>query len=154
MCKGIPFWNQGLLPIVVMLAGVADGFGLIMAVGLAGGDASVAWAETGSRYLLLINVLLIVTYLISAGYTSAVAKLSIRELLAGPSAYMFWGGLIILGLVIPAAISVVGLIGGEEASTVLLIIAIAAHTLGAFALKYCLLKVGIYRPLLPKVAAY
>ncbi len=151
--KGIPFWNQGLLPVVVMLAGVADGFGLIMGIALAGGDASVAWAETGSRYLLLINVLLIVTYLISAGYTSAVAKLSIQELLKGPSAFMFWGGLIILGLAIPAAISVLGLFD-IEASSVLLIVAIAAHTLGAFALKYCLLKVGIYRPLLPKVGAY
>jgi hypothetical protein len=27
-------------------------------------------------------------------------------------------------------------------------------TAGAFALKYCLLKVGIHRPILPKVAAY
>ena len=152
--KGIPFWNQGLLPVVIMLAGVADGFGLIMGIGLAGGDASVAWAEVGSRYLLLINVLLIVTYLISAGYTSAVAKLSIQELLKGPSAFMFWVGLIILGLAIPAAVSLVGLFGGEEASSVLLIVAIAAHTLGAFALKYCLLRVGIYRPLLPKVGAY
>jgi len=151
--KGIPFWNQGLLPVVIMLAGVADGFGLSMAVGLAGGDASIAWAETGSRYLLLINVLLIVTYLISAGYTSAVAKLSIHELLKGPSAFMFWGGLIVLGLVVPAVISIIGLVGGEP-STALLIVAIASHTLGAFALKYCLLKVGIYRPLLPRVAAY
>jgi len=152
--KGIPFWNQGLLPVVFILAGVADGFGLAMAVGLAGGDASIAWAEAGSRYLLLINILLIVTYLISARYTSAVAKLSIQELLTGPSAFMFWGGLITLGLVIPAAISLATLVSGGEASTVLLIIAIVAHTLGAFALKYCILKVGIYRPLLPKVAAY
>jgi formate-dependent nitrite reductase membrane component NrfD len=151
--KGIPFWNQGLLPVVIMLAGIADGFGLAMAIGLAGGDASVAWAETGSRYLLLINILLIVTYLISAGYTSAVAKLSIQELLKGPSAFMFWGGLIMLGLAVPAVISVVSLYSGE-ASSVLLIIAIASHTVGAFALKYCLLKVGIYRPLLPRVAAY
>jgi formate-dependent nitrite reductase membrane component NrfD len=152
--KGIPFWNQGLLPVVFILAGVADGFGLAMGVGLAGGDASVAWAETGSRYLLLINVLLIVTYLISAGYTSAVAKLSIKELLKGPSAYMFWGGLVVLGLAVPAAVSVVSLFSSGGASSVLLIIAIASHTLGAFALKYCLLKVGIYRPLLPRVAAY
>ena len=152
--KGIPFWNQGLLPVVIMLAGVADGFGLIMGVGLAGGDASVAWAETGSRYLLLINILLIVVYMISAGYSSAVAKLSIKELLTGPSAFMFWGGLIILGLVVPAGISVLSLFSGEEASSILLVIAIAAHTIGAFALKYCILKVGIYRPLLPKVAAY
>jgi formate-dependent nitrite reductase membrane component NrfD len=151
--KGIPFWNQGLLPVVIMLAGVADGFGLAMAIGLAGGDASVAWAETGSRYLLLINILLIVTYLISAGYTSAVAKLSIQELVKGPSAFMFWGGLIVLGLAVPAVISVVSLYSGE-ASNVLLIIAIASHTVGAFALKYCILKVGIYRPLLPRVAAY
>ena len=152
--KGIPFWNQGLLPVVIMLAGVADGFGLAMAVGLAGGDTSIAWAETGSRYLLLINMLLIVTYLISAGYTSAVAKLSIQELLRGPTAFMFWGGLIFLGLAVPAGISVVSLFSGGEASTILLVIAIASHTLGAFALKYCLLRVGIYRPLLPRVAAY
>jgi formate-dependent nitrite reductase membrane component NrfD len=152
--KGIPFWNQGLLPIVIILAGVADGFGLAMAVGLAGGDASVAWAEMGSRYLLLMNVLLIVTYLISAGYTSATAKLSIKELLAGPSAFMFWGGLVVLGLAVPAGIAVVSLFSTGEVSSVLLITAIAAHTVGAFALKYCLLKVGIYRPLLPRVAAY
>jgi formate-dependent nitrite reductase membrane component NrfD len=150
--KGIPFWNQGLLPVVFILAGVADGFGLAMGVGLAGGDASVSWAETGSSYLLIINVLLIIVYLISARYTSEVAKISVQELLTGPSAFMFWGGLVALGMVIPAVVSLVSLIG--EASTVLLIIAIVAHTLGAFALKYCLLKVGIYRPLLPKVAAY
>jgi formate-dependent nitrite reductase membrane component NrfD len=151
--KGIPFWNQGLLPIVVMLAGIADGFGLIMGIALAGGDASVTWAETGSRYLLLINVLLIVTYLISAGYTSPTAKLSIQELIKGPSAFMFWGGLIVIGLAIPAVVSLAGIVG-IEVSDVILIIAIAAHTLGAFALKYCLLRVGIYRPLLPKIGAY
>jgi formate-dependent nitrite reductase membrane component NrfD len=67
---------------------------------------------------------------------------------------MFWGGRIVLGLVVPAGISVVSLFSGGEASSVLLIIAIAAHTVGAFALKYCILKVGIYRPLLPRVAAY
>jgi len=152
--KGIPFWNQGLLPVLIMLAGVADGSGLIMAVGLAGGDASVMWAETGSRYLLLINVLLITTYMISAGYSSETAKLSIKELVAGPSAFMFWGGLIFLGLIVPAGISIFGLIEGGEAATPLLITAIAAHTIGAFALKYCILRAGIYRPLLPKVSAF
>jgi formate-dependent nitrite reductase membrane component NrfD len=152
--KGIPFWNQGLLPVVIILAGVADGFGLAMAVGLAGGDASVAWAEMGSRYLLLINILLIVTYLTSAGYTSATAKLSIKELLNGSSSFMFWGGLVILGLAVPAGITIASLFSTGEVSTALLITAITSHTLGAFALKYCLLKVGIYRPLLPRVAAY
>ena len=34
----------------------------------------------------------------------------------------------------------------------LLIIAIICHTIGAFALKYCVLKVGIYGPIFPRVA--
>jgi formate-dependent nitrite reductase membrane component NrfD len=153
-CKGIPFWNQGLLPIVFVLAGVADGLGLIMGIGLAGGDANVAVAEMGSRYLLLINIFLIVVYLISANYTSAISKISIQELISGPSAVAFWLGLITFGLIIPGGIDLVSLRTGGQASSVLLIIAITCHTIGAFALKYCMLKVGIYRPLLPKVAPY
>jgi formate-dependent nitrite reductase membrane component NrfD len=153
-CKGIPFWNQGPLPIVFVLAGVADGFGLIMGIGLAGGDAKVAVAEIGSRYLLLINILLIAVYLISATYTSAIAKLSVKELIIGHVSWAFWIGIIVFGLLIPAAISLASIFTGTETSSVLLIIAITCHTLGAFALKYCLLKVGIYRPLLSKIAAY
>jgi hypothetical protein len=56
-------------------------------------------------------------------------------------------------MIIPAVISIASIFSGE-ASQVMLIIAIICHTLGAFALKYCLLKVGIYRPLLPKISAY
>jgi formate-dependent nitrite reductase membrane component NrfD len=153
-CKGIPFWNQGLLPVVFLMAGVADGFGLIMGVGMVGGDADIAVAEIGSRYLLLVNIFIIIVYLISAGYTSAVAKLSIRELIVGKVAFAFWFGLIILGIIVPAAISLASIVTGTEASAILLLIAIVCHTLGAFALKYCLLKVGIYRPLLPKIAPY
>ena len=153
-CKGIPFWNQGILPIVFVLAGVADGFGLAMGIGLAGGDASIALAEAGSRYLLLVNVFIIIVYLISATYTSAIAKVSVKELIVGRVAWAFWFGIITLGIIIPAVISLASLAAGGEASSVLLIAAIVCHTMGAFALKYCILKVGIYRPLLPKVAAY
>jgi formate-dependent nitrite reductase membrane component NrfD len=153
-CKGIPFWNQGLLPVVFILAGVADGLGLIMGIGLAGGDASIVAAETGSRYLILTNILLIICYMISANYSSAISKVSIKELIVGPVAFAFWIGLILLGLLIPGIISLASLVAGGQVSDIILLIAIVCHTLGAFALKYCLLKVGIYRPLLPRVSAY
>jgi formate-dependent nitrite reductase membrane component NrfD len=154
-CKGIPFWNQSLVPIIFLLAGVADGLGLIMGIGLAGGDANVATAEVISRYLLLANIFLIICYMMSANYSSAISKYSINELLKGPSAFAFWFGLIVVGLIAPAIIAVITMFSGEgEVSSALLIGAIVCHTLGAFALKYCLLKVGIYRPLLSKTAAY
>jgi formate-dependent nitrite reductase membrane component NrfD len=154
-CKGIPFWNQSLLPIVIVLAGVADGFGLAAGIGLAGGDTRmIALAETGSSYLLLLNIFLIIVLLMTANYTSAVAKVSTKELLTGREAVVFWVGLILIGLVIPGAISLTRILAGGEIAHVMIILAVICHTVGAFALKYCLLKVGIYRPLLPKVAAY
>jgi len=153
-CKGIPMWNQGLLPIVFVLAGVADGFGLVMGIGLMGGDVNILSAEIASRYLLLINIFIIIVYLISASYTSEVAKFSIKELITGKVAVVFWIGLVIFGLAIPGIIDIVSIAIGGEATTIMLIVAIIAHTVGAFALKYCLLKIGIYRPLLPKIAAY
>jgi formate-dependent nitrite reductase membrane component NrfD len=153
-CKSVPFWNTGILPIVFVLAGVADGFGLIMGISLAGGDASIATAETWSRILLIINAFIIAVYLMSATYTSAIAKLSVREIIVGRVAVAFWLGIVVLGIVVPLVISVSSLFAGVEASSIMLITAIVCHTLGAFALKYCLLKVGIHRPILPKVSAY
>src|SRR4030042_1704158 len=43
-CKSVPFWNTGILPLVFVLAGIADGFGLIIGIGLAGGDVNIASA--------------------------------------------------------------------------------------------------------------
>jgi formate-dependent nitrite reductase membrane component NrfD len=153
-CKGIPFWNQSLLPIVIVLAGVADGFGLSIGIAMAGGDTNIALAETGSAFAILVNIFIIIVFLISTGYTSAIAKVSIKELLVGRVALVFWLGLIIIGLAVPGTISLTRILAGGDIPGFLLIIAVICHTVGAFSLKYCLLKVGIYRPLLPKISAY
>jgi formate-dependent nitrite reductase membrane component NrfD len=69
-------------------------------------------------------------------------------LLRSSLALPFWAGVIACGIIIPLAISVSSLFAGEVASP-LLITAIILHTVGTFALKYCLLKAGIYNPILP-----
>ena len=69
-------------------------------------------------------------------------------------AWVFWFGIVLLGIIVPFAIAVVSYFTGEVASTGLLIFAIVCHTIGAFSLKYGVLKVGIYRPILPKGRAY
>ncbi len=153
-CKSVPFWNTGILPIVFILAGVADGFGLIIGISLAGGGGDIHTAEAWTRIMLVVNIVIILVYLISANYTSAISKLSVKELLNGRVAAAFWLGVIFLGIVVPLAISVSSIFTEAGVSSVLLITALVCHTVGAFALKYCLLKAGIHRPILPKVGAY
>jgi formate-dependent nitrite reductase membrane component NrfD len=149
-CKSLPFWNTGLLPIVIMNAGIADGLALLIGLGMINGGVNFTAVETVTRILLLVNVLLIVTLLMNSSYSSATAGFSSRELLMGRAAVPFWAGTILLGIVVPMGISLQTLWGGGEASHGLMITAVAAHTIGAFALKYCILKVGIYEPILPK----
>ncbi|MCE5253662.1 MAG: polysulfide reductase NrfD [Actinomycetia bacterium] len=153
-CKSVPFWNTGLLPFVFLLMAVADGLALIMGVGLVTGEDVIPSAESATRILLIINALLIIVYLVNANYQSVTAELSVKELIRGRVAWVFWLGIVILGIVVPLVISIVSYFTGAEASAGLLVFAIICHTIGAFSLKYGVLKVGIYRPILPKGRAY
>jgi formate-dependent nitrite reductase membrane component NrfD len=146
-CKSVPFWNTGLLPVVIMNAGIADGLALLIGIGMFTGGVDIMTLESVTRILLLVNILLIATYLLNSTYRSDTAKFSSKQLLTGKVAVPFWLGVIILGILIPLLVSLAGYVVGEVDHAVL-IGAIIAHTIGAFALKYCILKVGIYQPIL------
>jgi formate-dependent nitrite reductase membrane component NrfD len=149
-CKSLPFWNTGLLPIVITNAGIADGLALLIGVGMITGGVNSEPLESVTRILLLVNVLLISTYIMNSYYRSATGGYSSRELMTGRAAVPFWLGTIFLGIIVPMAISLQTLWGGGETAHGLMILAVAAHTCGAFGLKYCILKVGFYEPILPK----
>jgi formate-dependent nitrite reductase membrane component NrfD len=151
-CKGIRFWNTWMLPAVFILAGIADGFALIIGIGLAGGGPDIATAEFWGRIVLMINLLLIAVYLVRANYSSAIAKISVKYLVKGNMAWVFWLGIIGVGIVVPFIVSFSSLFTGG-ASSVLLVTAIVCHTCGAFSLKYCLLKAGIHTPLVGETDA-
>lgn len=147
-CRSVPFWNTALLPLILFFAGIADGFALIIAVGLAGGQVNIMAAEVGSRWILVFNAIMTITYLWNATYTHKTAKYSTLVLMKGSLALPFWIGVVGFSILIPLVISASSLFAGE-ASAPLLIIAVILHTIGAVALKYTFLKAGIHNPILP-----
>jgi formate-dependent nitrite reductase membrane component NrfD len=149
-CKSVPFWNTGLLPIVIMNAGIADGLALLIGVGMVWGGVNFAGLEAASRILLLVNILMIGSLIMNSFYRSDTASLSARELLTGQVATIFWIGVVLLGIVVPLGISIESLFTGGVATHALMIGAVISHTIGAFALKFTILKVGIYEPIVPK----
>jgi len=144
---GVPFWNNGLLPVLFLACGITGGLGLALAVALAGGDMSVEAVETGARFMLLIFPILLVIYLWSATYAMPAGKVSVAELIKGRVLPWFWGGLIVCGILIPGSISAYGLVAGQV-SNFLLSISIVCEVIGGLSLRYCILKVGIYSPLI------
>ena len=151
-CKSLPFWNTGLLPIVFVIMGVADGLALTMGVNLITGadEAAIGTLESWTRILLVVNALLIAGYLVRAYRRHSTAELAAQDLIKGSTAWVFWILLVILGIATPLVISIATMFM-EGNTEPLLIVAIICHTIGAFALKYSVLKVGIYRSVLPGV---
>jgi formate-dependent nitrite reductase membrane component NrfD len=147
-CRSVPFWNSAMLPLILIFAGVADGFALLIGIGLADASINIMAAEAGSRILLIVNVILMIVYLWNATYTSKTARYSSTLLLRGNLAVPFWVGVIAFGIIIPLAVSTSSYFIGE-ASAPLLIAAVTLHTMGAVALKYVLLKAGVHNPIPP-----
>ncbi len=149
--NGIPLWNTALLPVLFVVCGILDGFGLVLAIALGGGNVDIMVAEAGSRVLLIASALLIVIYLWSTSYMGPTGKYTVMELIRGNIAPVFWVGIALCGIIIPIVIAVSSYFAGE-ASSPLLIVGIICDMIGAFSLKYCILKAGIYSPLIPSTA--
>ncbi len=147
--KGVPFWNSALLPVLFIFCGILGGFGLSVIIALNGGDINLAAAETGSRWLLLANALLIGIYLWQASMKETTSKQSVLEQLHGQSAPIFWIGIVILGIVIPMAIALTGLMIRDMPS-IILITGVVCEIIGGLALRYCILKAGAYKPLVAR----
>ena len=109
-CKGVQFWNTGLLPLVFVLMGLADGLALTMGVNLATGGAtrrpSARW-RSWTRILLVVNALLIAGYLVRAYRRHAAAEVAAQDLIKGSTAWVFWILLVLLGIATPFVLSVV-----------------------------------------------
>ena len=146
--NGIPFWNSALLPLLFVLSGVLDGSGLIIAIGLFGGNVDIMAAETLSRMLLIGTAVVIAVYLWSGAYMGPAGKEAVIRLVRGSIAPVLWIGVVACGIIIPVVISISTYFVGEMSSG-LLLLGIAGETIGAFSLKYSILKAGIYSPLVP-----
>jgi formate-dependent nitrite reductase membrane component NrfD len=124
---------------------------LLLVVGMADASVDIAAVETGIRILLAANIIMMAVYVWNATYQSRTARYTALLLVKGALMWLFWLGVVMLGMVIPLAMASMSLLVGET-TTGLLITAIVLHTAGAVAFKYVLLKAGVHTPLLPTLS--
>jgi polysulfide reductase chain C len=147
--KGVPFWDLSLLPLLFVTCGILGGFGLTVGLALFVPGVNMEAAETGSWVMLIINVLLIAIYLLVAAKKEAIGKQSVLFQIRGGISPIFWTCVVSLGLVIPAAIAVYSLFSGEL-TPIVLILGVFCEIIGGAMLRYCVLKSGMYNPLIPR----
>jgi formate-dependent nitrite reductase membrane component NrfD len=147
--KGVPFWELPILPLLFVACGFLGGFGMIVAIAQFSSAINLAAAEMGSRILLLINVFLIAIYLVWAARKEITGKRSVLYQLTGGISPIFWSCVVLLGIIIPASIAVYSIFGGEAISAVLLA-GTVCEIIGGMMLRFCVLKSGIYNPIIAR----
>ena len=75
--KAISFWNSNLLPVLFLMYAILGGLGLAVLIALFEGNIDIILAESGSRWLMVINALLVITYLLLAANRDESGKQSV-----------------------------------------------------------------------------
>ncbi|MGB5079575.1 MAG: NrfD/PsrC family molybdoenzyme membrane anchor subunit [Burkholderiales bacterium] len=145
--KGIPFWNSPLHPALYVAYALRGGIaGLLLARALGGNGM----ASLNTLLLLWIGITaLVITFFgleVHGALTggNAAARRSVHELFAGRVALYFYGGTLMLGLLIPAWLVWAGL-SGPMSLGAMAVLALAS-AFGDFFMKYSTIRAGIFLP--------
>jgi formate-dependent nitrite reductase membrane component NrfD len=149
--NGIPLWNTALLPVLYVVSGLWGGAEVTLGMVLGSGGIVVGRAiEEWIRLLLIGYLLLIPVYLMSVRYTSLTGEISVRYMVLSKWSPLFWVAVVIVGMVIPLTAVINSFLTGlETGSAAFLYGAILSGLIGDLAMRYLILRCGLYSPLIP-----
>jgi formate-dependent nitrite reductase membrane component NrfD len=146
--NAIKVWNSAIVPILFVTCGISGGLAILLAVMIGQDSSQIATLENIIRVVLIAFAIIVGVYLWNATYSSTAAKDAVVRLIGGALAPLFWIGVFLFGIAVPVVISVTTYFTGEAASG-LLITAVVCEIIGGLALRFAILKAGVYAPLLP-----
>lgn len=144
----IKIWNSATIPILFVVAGVTGGMAVLLIVNLGETTDTLITTSRVTLIMLVAYAFFMAVYLWATTYNGITAKYSIMRVLRGNIAPIFWLGVVLIGIIVPIAI-LAPLSLSQQASTAAFVIAAVFVIIGGVALRYVILKAGIYSPLLP-----
>ncbi len=103
----VPLWNTALLPVLFLVSALSAGMAAAVITGMVLDKNLVAELHAMKKihfWLLISELVLIFFLLYVTGTASDTARLSVGLLLSGKYAFLFWAGLIVIGLFVPLLI--------------------------------------------------
>ncbi len=138
-----PLWNNAILPILFVISALSAGLAATSLIGLITDRERLEqmWLVKKSHVILsAIEAIVLFTMLVIVNSGSPEGAASVHSLIAGQYAPLFWGGLVILGLIAPFMIEgyPVFITKKPETSTTSLVVSIIGESgvlIGGFVLR-------------------
>ena len=143
--RAIPFWGSALHPVLYVAYALRGGCAVLLAaVALGGGEAGTALLG-GWLAVTLVVAALWGYELYHAAHGDAAARRSVHEVLAGRASTAFYGGILVVGILVPAVL----LSGVASLSPATLVGVALTSVAGDFFMKFTAIRAGVYRPVYP-----
>lgn len=143
--KAIPFWRTRLLPVLYIAYGFRGGAALLLVFAALGGSVfDLDTIEAVKLWVVASTAVLVLLYLVAASRAGGAAAHSVRRLVAGSVSPAFYGGTVLLGLIVPLVLGAARELGAGGLA-ILALIGISS-LVGDFYVKYCVVKAGTYVP--------
>jgi len=146
--SAIKVWNSAIVPVLFVTCGLTGGLAILLAVMMGQDSADIVALENVIRVVLIALAVIIGVYLWNTTYSSSSARDAVKRLIGGSLAPLFWIGVFLFGIVVPVVISL-ATIGSDDPAAGLMITAVISEIIGGLALRFAILKAGMYTPLLP-----
>ena len=141
----IKFWHSAVMPVLFIIAGLAGGSALLAVINSITGSIPFNTLKTVYIAALLAYIVIIAMHLWVSTYNSATAHNSVKTIVRGSLAGIFWPVIVLAGIIVPLVLIAIA----KADSSVLLSVSAAGVLAGNLALRYVILKAGMYPSLLP-----
>lgn len=143
--RAVPLWHSPLLPVAYIAVGIRGGAALsLIALAFVAPDTE---SNTAGTWWLAATAAMVFLFILelAMGQNDTTVKRSLGVLSRGSLAWVFFAGVILLGILVPLGL----VIAGYPASIGVagLLVAGVASLIGDLAYKYCMNTAGTYVPL-------
>ena len=147
---GIPFWNSAILPVLALASGVWLGTQLGTAVSFSLSEGEILTSmEPVARWFLFVYIFLSLFFLWNSAHSSSAAQASVGVLVKGDLAPLFYGGVVLIGFVVPLVITFYFWANSSVLPSYgLASVRVICAFLGDLTLRYTISKSGRYAPLI------
>ena len=143
--SSIKFWSSGIMPVLFIVAGLTGGASILMASNAFTAAITFNTLKNVAATALVIYAIIIAGHLWISTYSSNTARNSVKTVVAGDQAWLFWIVIVFIGIVAPMVITLTA----AESSQALFIVSAVCVLAGNLALRYSILRAGMYSSLLP-----
>ena len=139
--SGVAFWRTHLLPLLLLMYATLGGTTLSLTIRELRGEITPSFLPNFEHGLLVVNFIVLAAYLARMHRSLPAARETLRQWLSGPYARLFFGLVLLVGLLATLLFSVVQ---NHVQVTGLVLLIAACELTGDFTLVMLLLKSGLF----------